>query len=86
VAEIAAVTDSIASVCTPTPASAAANGPLAGTARETQRHQGRPQHQACAMGSRHQKRPHEKTGEPHLHAEAHAMTMAEAPVVKRPSD
>jgi hypothetical protein len=38
------------------------------------------------MGSRHQKRPHEKTGEPHLHAEAHAMTMAEAPVVKRPSD
>src|SRR5262245_560415 len=58
----------------------------AGTAGETQRHQGRPQHQACAMGSRHQKRPHEETGDPHLHAEAHAMTMAEAPVVKRPAD
>ena len=38
------------------------------------------------MGSRHQKRLHEKAGEPHLHAEAHAMPMAEAPVVKRPAD
>src|SRR5262245_56747415 len=38
------------------------------------------------MGSRHQKRPHEETDKPHLHAEAPAMTMAEAPVVKRPAD
>jgi hypothetical protein len=38
------------------------------------------------MGSCHQKRPHEETGETHLHAEAHAMTMAESPVVKRPTN
>ena len=50
-----------------------------GVARETQRHQGRPQHQACAMRNRHEKRPHEETSKPDLHAEAHAMTMTETP-------
>jgi hypothetical protein len=57
-----------------------------GVARETQRHQDRPQHQSCAMRNRHSKRPHEETSKPDLHAEAHAMTMTEAPVVKRPAD
>jgi hypothetical protein len=38
------------------------------------------------MRNRHEKRPHEVTSKPDLHAEAHAMTMTEAPVVKRPAD
>jgi hypothetical protein len=38
------------------------------------------------VGSRHQKRPYEKTGKADLHAEADAVAMAEAPVVKRAAD
>src|SRR5262249_44251301 len=55
-------------------------------ARQAQRHQGGPHHHACAMACGHQKRPDEETGKPDLHAEAHPMTMSEAPVVKPPTD
>ena len=38
------------------------------------------------MCGRHQERPHEETGKSYLHAEAHAVAMAEAPVVEGPAD